>query len=239
MHIIRRVVHGIRKVAAGLRPFNESVWPGLRNDLFVAHQSIYDFFATHAGGGKEVLDAGCGTGYGSAILAQRAARVVGVDIDPASVRYANRHFAAKNLSFRVEDIQKLGFEGEFDLVVSSNALEHLDEPASFVEGALRALRAGGRLIVAVPPIYTDHDRHAHGEIHYHRANLDVGQWRELLSRWFEVAYFVHLARDGVTPDFRSNRRSRLTQSDFRFLPVDRDAMLSQPSITAIFVCTLQ
>lgn len=37
---IVRTINGLRKVAAGLKPFSESVWPGVRNDLFVANQSI-------------------------------------------------------------------------------------------------------------------------------------------------------------------------------------------------------
>ena len=238
MHVIRRVVHGIRKVAAGLRPFNESVWPGLRNDLFVAHESIYELFTRHVEG-SSVLDAGCGTGYGSAILAAKASQVLGVDVDPASVRYADRHFAAENVRFRIADIQELGFNGDFDVVVSSNAIEHLDEPRRFVDGTARALRPGGRLIVAVPPIFTDHDRHAHGDIHYHRANLDVGQWRDLLSHRFDVEYFIHRAREGVTPDFHSQRISRLTTSDFLFEPVGAEAIYSQPTITAIFLCSLR
>jgi hypothetical protein len=52
-----RVMNGVRKVAAGLRPFNESVWPGVRNDLFVAHQSIYHFASQYVVD-RSLLDAG-------------------------------------------------------------------------------------------------------------------------------------------------------------------------------------
>jgi SAM-dependent methyltransferase len=235
MHGIRRVVHGLRKVAAGLRPFNESVWPGLRNDLFVAHESIYHFFARYAAG-KAVLDAGCGTGYGSALLAQHASRVLGVDVDPRSVRYARRHFASERTGFRTIDIQHLPFEAEFDLIVSSNALEHLDEPALFIAGARRALVSEGTLIVAVPPIFTEHDAHAHSHIHYHRANLRVGEWATLLGESFRVEYFVHAARDGVTPDFASNEKSGLTWQDFAFRSVSLEALHLHATMTAIFVC---
>src|SRR6266566_3430102 len=77
---LHRALNGIRKVAAGLRPFSESVWPGVRNDLFVAHESIYRFFANDVRN-RDVLDAGCGTGYGSHILARSGAKsVVGVDL---------------------------------------------------------------------------------------------------------------------------------------------------------------
>ncbi len=46
----QRILNGLRKVTAGLRPFGESVWPGVRNDLFVAHESIYRFASPYARG---------------------------------------------------------------------------------------------------------------------------------------------------------------------------------------------
>jgi 2-polyprenyl-3-methyl-5-hydroxy-6-metoxy-1,4-benzoquinol methylase len=110
-----RIVNGIRKAAAGLRPFNESVWPGVRNDLFVAHESIYHFAASFARG-KRVLDAGCGTGYGSSVLGDVAVSVIGVDIDARSVGYARRHFKRPGVSFEVMDLENIHFEGSFDLV---------------------------------------------------------------------------------------------------------------------------
>src|SRR5262249_45035184 len=90
---IRRLRNGVAKVAAGLTPFGESVWPGVRNDLFVAHESIYAYFATFAQG-RRVLDAGCGAGYGALALARAGARsVLAVDIDRRNIAYGRRHFA--------------------------------------------------------------------------------------------------------------------------------------------------
>lgn len=236
MHGIRRAVNGIRKVAAGLRPFNESVWPGLRNDLFVAHESIYGFasrYADHA----EVLDAGCGTGYGSALIAGKASSVTGVDIDPFSIRYAKRKYGSARLHFEVANLQALTFENAFDLVVASNSLEHLDHPERFVAAAKRALRQDGVLIVAVPPIYTDHDAQAHEDIHYHRANLAIQQWHDLIAgQGFRVSAFSHLlANPHVTPDFSANTPSLLSASDFEFNAVTRERIGDAVSITAIFV----
>ena len=64
--------------------------PGVRNDLFVAHQSIYTFAIPYATGAV-VLDAGCGTGYGSRLLADAGAgRVLGLDVDRLSVAPQHR-----------------------------------------------------------------------------------------------------------------------------------------------------
>lgn len=233
---LRRIVNGVRKVAAGLRPFNESVWPGVRNDLFVAHESIYHFAATLAQD-RQVLDAGCGTGYGSAVLGRAARSVLGVDIDARSVAYAKRHFCRGNVSFEIADLQQLAFDDYFDLVVASNSLEHLDEARAFVAGARRALRPHGLLLIAVPPIYGEADAQAHASIHYHRSNLRVGEWSDLLvEEGFEVTGFIHrFAGEGDPPNFLSHAPSRLQPSDFSFSAVTAEELSRTVSITAVFL----
>lgn len=233
---LRRIVNGIRKVAAGLRPFNESVWPGVHNDLFVAHESIYYFAATLAQE-QLVLDAGCGTGYGSSILGRAARSVLGVDIDARSVAYAKRHFSKGNVSFEVADLQQLDFQNRFDLIVASNSIEHLDDPRAFVAGALRALRPHGSLLIAVPPIYGEADAQAHADIHYHRSNLRVTEWSDLLvEAGFESKGFIHhFAREGNRPDFFSHAPSRLQPSDFTFSEVTAAELSMTVSITAVFL----
>ena len=231
---LQRLTNGLRKVAAGLRPFNESVWPGVRNDLFVAHESIYAWVAALARGAR-VLDAGCGTGYGSALLAEGGARrVVGVDIDRRTIRYARRRHPS--IEFRVGDIERLDLPPDsFDLVVASNAAEHLHDPARFVRGMREVLSADGTLIVAVPPIYTSHDRDVHGAIHYHRSNLTIDEWVAAFERGgFAVQCVAHRARPGVAPDFASPFPSELTRGDFEFAETDRDGLYAEPCITAIF-----
>ena len=74
-----RLSHAVRKLWAGLPIRGENVWPEADNDLFRAHASIYLFFSGSCDG-KRVLDAGCGAGYGAAMLAEAgAAEVLAVD----------------------------------------------------------------------------------------------------------------------------------------------------------------
>lgn len=234
---IARILNGSRKIAAGLRPFNESIWPGVRNDLFVAHESIYEFFCRYASG-RRILDAGCGTGYGDSRLAAAGASVVvGVDIDRSNIRYASRRYPASNVIFRQGDIENLQVLGDtFDLVVASNSLEHLTDPKAFLSGVSRVLRPKGTIVVAVPPILSDRDAAVHERIHYHRSNLTVRGWHELfVSSGFAVHCFSHRpANETIQPDFSSRRSSRLTVSDFVFIPTDLAGLHSAPSITAVF-----
>jgi SAM-dependent methyltransferase len=229
-----RALNGIRKVAAGLRPFSESVWPGVRNDLFVAHQSIYQFFAKDVRD-RDVLDAGCGTGYGSQILAKSGAKsVIGVDLDRRNVAFARKRYSGLNLTFGVADIEKLDFADEsFDLVVASNSIEHLHHPEIFLQRTRRLLRPEGKALIAVPPIYTNADAQVHAGIHYHRSNLTVAEWAARIGdAGFMTSGFLHRGPAGV--DFASHLPSRLSPEDFLFTPTTVDGLSSQLSITAIF-----
>lgn len=108
-----------------------------------------------AGSYQTILDAGCGTGVFSFELAKQhpEAQVVGVELEPVLVARANeiaRRAQLTNCSFREGDVTKLDFEDEFDLVVSVDNFEHVEEDVEAMRTLLRALRPGGRLVAHVP-----------------------------------------------------------------------------------------
>jgi len=233
-----RLLNGTRKVASGLRPFNESVWPGVRNDLFVAHESLYQLAAPYAVGAR-VLDAGSGTGYGAAVFAGAGARsVLAVDLDSFSIRFARRHFPHPAISFRRADCEKLALPARsLDLVFSSNVLEHLEHPDTFLATAFNALVTGGAAVVAVPPITTEGALEENRGIHYHRSNLTLSEWAALLSRfpWSVTLYHHRFVGSGPRPDFTSPFPSRLSASDFSLSEGTVEDAYRDCPLTAVFV----
>lgn len=237
---IYRATNGLRKVAAGLRPFSESVWPGARTDLFVAHESLYELFAVHARG-RVVLDAGCGTGYGAFKLAESgASHVQGIDVDRRSIAFARKRYARPNLEFRVGNIEHLSMPpASFDLVVASNSVEHLDAPRLFLSGLRDVLMRGGSAFIAVPPIYSAKEAKIHSGIHYHRSNFPVTEWADLIRHaGFAVSGYLHQARGPISPNVYSHRPSRLSSADFAFVHVPVERLWLEPSITAVFHLTM-
>src|SRR5690348_13511788 len=76
--------------------------------------------------GKRVLDIACGEGYGSDLLSEAAASVVGVDIDEAAISHARQAYVRPNLKFLRGDAVAIPLgDSSVDVVVSFETIEHL------------------------------------------------------------------------------------------------------------------
>ena len=115
-------------------------------------------FARELVSGLRVLDAACGEGYGSALLAQSARSVCGVDLSPEAVEHARQRYQADTLSFHQADCLDLPFEDNaFDCVVSFETLEHLEDHEGLLGEFRRVLGPDGFLLISTPDkaVYTD------------------------------------------------------------------------------------
>ncbi len=103
--------------------------------------------------GSRVLEAGCGVGAQTRILARRSpqAHFVSVDISPASLAQARATVEGeglRNVEFRQADLFALPFAPDsFDHVFVCFVLEHLRQPEQALQALLRVLRPGGSLTV--------------------------------------------------------------------------------------------
>lgn len=105
-------------------------------------------------GGEQlrVLDLGCGNGYVASRLHALGYCVTGVDVSPDGIALAAK--AYPEVRFEVtsvyDDVRERLNEADFDVVVSSEVIEHLYLPRKLLENAYSALRPGGTLIVTTP-----------------------------------------------------------------------------------------
>jgi len=122
--------------------------------------------------GSRVLEAGCGIGAQTAILARNSpgARITSVDISEISLQQAEetiRQEGITNVTFRQGDIFQLPFEpATFDHIFVCFVLEHLTEPQQALEGLRPLLKEGGTITV----IEGDH-----GSTFFHPENPDARQ----------------------------------------------------------------
>jgi 2-polyprenyl-3-methyl-5-hydroxy-6-metoxy-1,4-benzoquinol methylase len=102
------------------------------------------------------IDAGCGTGRLSRMLAAQGAEVVGVDAAEDMLAIGRKIAASSAVGGRlkfqhVEDVVHLPFAaGSFDGILCSSVLEYLADPLRCLREFARVLRSGGTLIVSIP-----------------------------------------------------------------------------------------
>ena len=100
---------------------------------------------------RHVADLGAGEGTLSQLLAQRAEKVIAIDLSPKMVDYAQKLAVSNglaNLEFRIGDIEDPPIaDSSIDLAILSQALHHAENPQRAIDSAHRILRPGGRLIV--------------------------------------------------------------------------------------------
>lgn len=99
--------------------------------------------------GKLALDGGAGTGHAAARLALRGARVVACDIGATLLRITrNRCPSCHAVN---GDLLRLPFaENAFDIVFSTEAIEHTAQPLAAASELYRVLKPGGRLVLSTP-----------------------------------------------------------------------------------------
>jgi SAM-dependent methyltransferase len=107
--------------------------------------------------GDLVLDAGCGEGRHCFGALERGARVVGLDLDPASLRAGGRPLRARGrevgrlASVLQGDAFALPFrDATFDRVICAEVMEHVHDYGRAARELARVLRPGGRLAVTIP-----------------------------------------------------------------------------------------
>jgi ubiquinone/menaquinone biosynthesis C-methylase UbiE len=164
----------------------ERVIPGEVNaDLWSEHVARYAFVRRYAQD-KRVLDAGCGTGYGSAELAQSAAAVTGLDIAAEAIEYARANYPLPGLRFLESSCTAVPFPAEsFDLVVAFEVIEHLANYRAFIDEAARVLTRDGLFIVSSPnKRYYGKTRTETGPNPYHEHEFEADEFVRELERVF-------------------------------------------------------
>jgi ubiquinone/menaquinone biosynthesis C-methylase UbiE len=164
----------------------ERVIPGqVNDDLWAEHFSRYAFARRYVEGCK-VLDAGCGSGYGSAELSLRAQSVVGLDLSADAVEYASRNFTSANLKFAAGSCTQIPFRsGAFDVLIAFEVIEHLKDYSLFLDECARVLTHEGLLIVSSPNrLYYNESRGETGANPYHEHEFAPEEFVSTLQRVF-------------------------------------------------------
>jgi SAM-dependent methyltransferase len=180
-------------VDAVLTLTGERTIPGLdvENYWFRRHEVVYQRLAPRCAG-REVLEAGCGEGYGADLISRVACRVIALDYDAATVAHVRDRYP------RVEvmhgNLAELPLaDASVDVVVNFQVIEHLWDQAQFVSECARVLRSSGLLMVSTPNRITFSPGRDTPINPFHTRELNADELTELLVD----AGFASVSMSGV------------------------------------------
>ena len=198
---------------------NNLPWTGERFLPALRGQIRYEHFHRYAAcsnvvSGKKVLDIACGEGYGSALLAQHAHSVFGVDISDAAVAHARSSYENKinNVQFKQGSADAIPFpDASFEVVVSFETLEHLSTQEEMLDEIKRVLVPNGVLIISTPErsAYAEADG---GHNEYHVKELSEDEFSALVKSRFKNVdmYGQRLATVGWLQSESNNKYESLS-----------------------------
>ena len=94
--------------------------------------NLHQFFLNNIEVGTRILDIGCGNGFLTYSLAEKAQEVVGIDNSITKIKTAKKRFSRKNIKYIYADATKYQFKENFDYIILSNILEHIKKRQEFL-----------------------------------------------------------------------------------------------------------
>jgi SAM-dependent methyltransferase len=119
------------------------------NYWYRRHLAVYRWIAQRCAGAR-VADMACGEGYGSAVLAERARAVIGVDANPEAHEHARLRYHAPGLRFERALVEEFDEGAPFDAIVFLQTVEHVREPGALLERFASLLAPDGFAYISTP-----------------------------------------------------------------------------------------
>ena len=161
----------------------ERFLPECAGEMIYEHWHRYLIVRNYVAG-KRVLDVASGEGYGSHMLSQSAASVVGADISADAVAHANTRYANELLRYVAADCTRIPEpDASFDVIVSFETIEHMTGHEAFLHEVDRLLKPGGMFIISSPnrPEYSGKTGYKN---EFHVKELDHAELKALLDPHF-------------------------------------------------------
>jgi SAM-dependent methyltransferase len=156
----------------------------LQRGVLAIHQAIYRFVASSCVS-RQVLDVGCGTGHGTALLAQQARMAVGCDVAPDAVHYAQTMPLLRGRAFVCDALHLAALPHLFDVVCGVEVIEHVPDVERFLAEVGRVLRPGGMCFFSTPNRLTHSPNSATPVNPFHVVEYTYAELDAVLRRAFE------------------------------------------------------
>ncbi len=217
----------------------ERFTPECEREIWYEHFHRYALAARWCENAR-TLDAACGEGYGSALLAQSAASVEAVDISEQAIAHAGQRYGhLGQVGFQVADCTALPFsDNEFDRVVSFETLEHLAEHDRLLAEFRRVLKPDGFLILSSPDkaTYSDGQDSAN---EYHVKELYREELEALILRHFPACHLLGQKLMFHSAIWSMNGVDKITLDQFSPDNINMLTGITQPAMYFIALCAAE
>jgi len=112
----------------------------------------HDFFTNNIAPSDRVLDIGCGNGACANAIAKKATQVTGIDISKNNIQIAKEKFSNNNPSYLIGDATVYDFKENFDVIILSNVLEHIENRIEFLK---KIKKLAPKILIRVPLLNRD------------------------------------------------------------------------------------
>ncbi len=165
----------------------------------------YKFVAKMLVGLDQVLEIGCGDGFGTRVVAQAVGHITAVDFDFELINSAKSIMSDRwPFECKVHDIMQGSVEGEFDAAYSLDVLEHIPEEqeSRFLENILGSLAAHGIVIIGIPSLQSQSYASAHSQIGHVNCK-DQKELKRFMERWFRNVFMFSMNDEVVHTGFHA------------------------------------
>ncbi|MGK2877035.1 MAG: class I SAM-dependent methyltransferase [Solirubrobacterales bacterium] len=154
------------------------------NYWYRRHRVVYDWIARRVNG-RRVIDMACGEGYGTAVLAQTATSVIGVDANPEAFEHAKAKYGNERIEIVRDLIETYRPTEQVDAVTFLQTIEHVQDPAGVLRHFASLLTPGGKAYVSTPNLLTLAPEGAEkSENPWHVKEYEPAEFRELCQEVF-------------------------------------------------------
>lgn len=157
----------------------------IRRDHVARYEFVNDEVKVRS---TSIIDACCGIGYGSNIMAKKGHVVTGIDVDPDAINFAREYWKHPRATFRKGDLSKPDGISEAPIAVAFECIEHIEDPRPM----LKALHKSSQVLFAsVPNEEVFPFRQGNVVAAHHYRHYTKGQFASLLKEcgWDVVEWF--------------------------------------------------
>ena len=206
------------------------------DEIYPEHMNRY-FFASQLVKGKIVLDIACGSGYGADLLQRAGAeKVYGVDISKESIDYCKEKYKSEKIEFLAGGMESIPINnGEIDVIVSMETIEHVDEQAQrkFLAEAKRVLKSDGIFVVSTPNslVYPNGNP-------FHKKELDPLEFENFLKEKFQQVKIYY--QDNILSNFimsANNLKKDFIYADIGIRARKANCIAPKNSLYLVAVCS--